>query len=373
MKRFAHVFAFLFFLGLVAGKYDNRTGFSSLIRFSESWKGKQLGALRNLPIATTVPESGGYDGQFYAQIALDPLLRDPHLAEAMDIPAYRARRILVPATAALLGAGNVWWTLQIYSLINVACWIALAWLLRTGTRDDDWISFARWSGVMFSTGVLESVRQSLVDLPALLLLVVSVRAYMQSKPNRSTPWLALGNLAKETTFLGTVALNADGFFRRETRIAAVVRLILASIPLGVWCLYVAHRFPQDPANGGFGNFSWPFSGLFSELRTCMNALARGDFDGRFSFGLLAIIGLVTQSIVLGLRRNTQSPWWRVGMAYALLLPFLGTWVWSGYWAACRALLPLTVAFNLSLPANRAFWPTWTVGNLTLLHAVWRFL
>ena len=63
----------------------------------------------------------------------------------------------------------------------------------------------------------------------------------------------------------------------------------------------------------------------------------------------------------------------VGAAYSVLLLFLSHWVWSGYWAACRAVLPMTVAFNLLLPANSRFWPLWILGNLTLLHGVWRFL
>ena len=69
----------------------------------------------------------------------------------------------------------------------------------------------------------------------------------------------------------------------------------------------------------------------------------------------------------------SSPWWRIGAAYSFLLLFLGTWVWSGYWAVCRAVLPMTITFNLLLPVNRAFWPLWILGNLTVLHAIWRFL
>lgn len=34
---------------------------------------------------------------------------------------------------------------------------------------------------------------------------------------------------------------------------------------------------------------------------------------------------------------------------------------------------MTVAFNLLLPAQRHFWPLWVLGNLPLLHGVWRFL
>ena len=72
-------------------------------------------------------------------------------------------------------------------------------------------------------------------------------------------------------------------------------------------------------------------------------------------------------------RAINHPWWRIGAAYSILLLFLSYWVWSGYWAACRAVLPMTIAFNLLLPPNRFFWPLWILGNLTLLHGVWRFL
>jgi len=68
-----------------------------------------------------------------------------------------------------------------------------------------------------------------------------------------------------------------------------------------------------------------------------------------------------------------APWWRIGAVYSILFLFLSSWVWSGYWAACRAVLPMTVAFNLLLPPGRWFWSWWILGNITLLHGVWRFL
>lgn len=373
MTRFAYALALLAFFGLVGANYDSHTGFTRLIRFSKSWETTQLDSIKALPVATAPAESGGYDGQFYAQIAIDPLLRNPELEKALDIPAYRARRILVPATAALIGLGTPWWTLQAYALINVICWIALAWLLWTWIDRRDWTGFARWIGCMFSMGILESVRQSLVDLPALLLLALAVRTFQRSEANRSTLWLALGSLAKETNLLGTIALNATELVRPGKRLSAFLRILLAAIPFGLWWLYVDHRFTPNPGSDGLGNFTWPFLGLLAEAKVCFGALSHGNFDGRFSFGILAMVGLLTQSVFLWLHRDMEAPWWRVGAVYSLLLPFLGLWVWSGYWAACRALLPLTIAFNILLPANRAFWPLWLAGNLTLLHAVWRFI
>lgn len=112
--------------------------------------------------------------------------------------------------------------------------------------------------------------------------------------------------------------------------------------------------------------------MFDHLKTCVAAIISGNLDGRYIMGLLAAAGLVIHILVLWLSPQPQSAWWRIGAVYSVLFVFLSLWVWSGYWAACRALLPMTIAFNLLLPAQRNFWPLWILGNLTLLHAIWRF-
>src|SRR6187549_714161 len=140
MSRYAFWIAICIFLALVASKFSPQTGFSSLIRFGETWEPKRDARLSNLPIAT-VPNSNGYDGQFYAQLALDPLLLSPETSAALDVPSYRARRILTPAVASVAGAGDPWRTLQIYALLNVACWLVLAWVLYQSLAVSDWVSF----------------------------------------------------------------------------------------------------------------------------------------------------------------------------------------------------------------------------------------
>lgn len=375
MTRYAYWAATLLFCALVAAKFSPQTGLTSLIRFGETWQERRHSSLRDLPVAT-VPHANGYDGQFYAQIALDPTLRSPEFAQIIDVPAYRARRILIPGTATLLGLGQPWWILQAYATLNILCWLALAWLMRREIGPSaDWVSFARWFGCLFSLGVLDSVRQSLVDLPALLLLALAIRSASQNKsPTRTSTWLALAALAKETSLLGAFALQADALLDRARRRRALLLLGLAALPLVLWSVYVRQRFPASAATDtGLGNFTWPFAGLATTAAAWLTQIAHGNFDSRATFGLLGALGLFLQAAVLWRQPRSSSPWWRLGAVYALLLPFLGVWVWSGYWAACRAVLPLTIAFNLLLPANRRFWLLWTLGNLTATHALWRFL
>ena len=369
MSRHVYWITSLLFLALVLSKFSPQSGFTTLIRFGQSWQDRRHSALQNLPIAT-VSGSNGYDGQFYAQIALDPLLRGTELEKVLDAPAYRARRILVPVTATLLGLGNPWWTLQAYAVLNVACWFGLGWLLRRIIAGDGWIAFARWAGCMFSLGVLDSVRQSLVDLPALLLLAMAVAAHVRTNNRQSTLWLALGCLTKETSLLGAFALH---FGRPIHGRRTLVSLFLAVTPIIIWSIYVQHRFSGSAGEAGLGNLSWPMLGFLTQAKYSLRELANGNFDGRYSFGLLAILGLFTQGFVLWRNPQPQSAWWRIGVVYSVLLFFLSYWVWSGYWAACRAVLPLTIGFNLLLPANSRFWLLWILGNLTLLHGVWRFL
>jgi hypothetical protein len=371
MSRYAYWTSVLFFTALVLAKFSLQSGFTSLIRFGDTWQNRRHTALQGLPIAT-VSGSNGYDGQFYATLAVDPLLRGDELRTTLDAPVYRARRILAPAIAAALGLGHPWWILQSYALLNVFCWFVLAWLLRRKIAGPDWVAFARWAGCMFGMGVLDSVRQSLVDLPALLLLALAVEAHDRSRSTRSVLWATLGNMTKETTLLGVAALHAGGL-NRATWPRKLAAVTLSSLPLVAWSIYAQQKLGNAGDGSGLGNLSWPLAGLLTQLKYSLREMYYGNLDARFSFSIAAMIGLSVQIWTLWQNRSHESPWWRIGAVYALLFFFLSFWVWSGYWAVCRAVLPMPIAFNLLLPANRQFWLLWIVGNLTMLHAVWRFL
>ena len=367
----AHLLAMAGLLLLVIAKYDDAAGFTPLIRFGETSKNPRLEVINHLPVAM-IEGSNGYDGQFYAQLALDPLLQQPELAGALDVPAYRARRILMPATAATLGLGQPWPTLQAFALINVACWLALGWLLHARLVNDDH-GPARWFGCMFALGVLDSVRQSLVDLPALLLLALSVHAYEHARERSASIWGALGNLTKETNLLGFVALQTDVLTRPRPWRRFLVGAAIAAGPLALWSFYVHSRLGGDAAGVGFGNFTWPGVGIVTHIIASARGVLNGDFDSRFTFGLLGSIALLIQATWLWFIWRPAEAWWRIGAAYSILMILLSAWVWSSYWAACRAVLPMTIAFNLLLPGKRGFWPWWILGNITVLHGVWRFL
>ena len=96
--RWAYAAAVAVFLIALPQYYHRNTGFTSLISFGESFEETRLPAVLEAPHYVHY-QSPGYDGQFYAQLAVDPLLQDSRLGRALDAAPYRARRILFSWTA----------------------------------------------------------------------------------------------------------------------------------------------------------------------------------------------------------------------------------------------------------------------------------
>jgi hypothetical protein len=371
MRRswFAAVAA-VFVLGMIAARWDASTGLSCLLRFPSRLPMPRIPALAQVPVATV--SGSGYDGQYYGMLAVSPDLRDPAVRRAFDLPAYRARRILLPITAHVLGGGNPWLTLQVYALENAVIWLALGWLI---LREVEPFSAGQaagvWFGCMLGIGSLDCVRMALADLAPVLLLAAGVALVRSGRPRGALAALAFAGLARETSLLGGALLCEPGKDRAWA--SSLARLGLAAAPIVLWSVWLGLNVPGDGAPI-HGNLGWPPLPFIRSCATCLRHLAGGDFGSRWLFGLLGGAGLAYQSLYLILRPRWSEPWWRVGVGFAALFWVLGDEVWHGYWAVARVVLPMTFAFNLLVPRDRWFWARIGAANLALvLHGVWRLL
>ncbi len=361
--------AVAFVLGMVAWRWDSQTGFTALLRFGDSYAATRLPGVAALPLES-FPGSG-YDGQFYAQLAVRPDPRDEALQAALDNPRYRARRILLPGVAHVLGAGKVALTLNLYALLNVAAWLVLGWRLWRLVSPDAH-GTAVWLVCLLSIGALDSVRQSLTDLPAMLLIVLAVEWTLKARRIPVLVALGLAGLTRETSVLATALPVRGGLHERSFWRDLSWQAPLVVLPLIGWMAWLHLNVPAGNVAGG-SNFDWPGFGLARHLLTSATALASGDFDSRHGFGLLAVFSFGWQAVVVLHFWRWDSPWARLGLPFALLFWFLGEDVWRGYWAVARTCLPLTFAFNFLLPRDRWFKWHLVIGNVTLLHGVWRML
>ncbi|SDT99616.1 hypothetical protein SAMN05444156_1332 [Verrucomicrobium sp. GAS474] len=376
--------------GLVTARHLPGEGFTALIQFSEEFTPRTLPALRETPHHV---RPSGYDGQFYAQLALDPALRDPvALQKALDAPAYRARRVLMPALAAALGLGSPARTLDAYALLNPLFWLALVALLLRACRPLSLPAMACVTAVALSGGAVESIRLALTDLPAATLLLAAALLVMADRPKPLWAGLlgALAGLARDT------AAAAAGFLllpvgewitakespsRRALFLRWAGAIALAALPVLAWAAYVAHVFPGSvgQGSGAHDNFAFPLAAALARAAAACHELSRPatPLFGQETFALWTLLGLHLQALYLLLHRRPQEALWRMALPFALLIWFLGPAVWSGYLAVARALLPLTVAFNLLLlPSLRdkspQAWGWFTAGNFFSLFGIIKF-
>ena len=154
----------------------------------------------------------------------------------------------------------------------------------------------------------------------------------------------------------------------------VVTSILGILLFYAWYRYISLHF--DPFHGISGNFDWPLVSMGRNLMQALRELGNGNWDDRYLFRLLSVVGFWVQLIYLISRVSAfRNPLVRMGLVYGFMFLFLGDLVWWGYWAVCRVALPMTIAFNLLYAPRDAkiFWIGIVLANLTVIHSVYRFL
>ena len=383
----------LFVLRTYVNVYDTRDGWTKLIWFGSDHAAASLPRLQQTPhYVNPAPWARyGYDGQYYAQLAIDPSLRDPALAHALDGPVYRARRIGLPLLASCLGGGQPGRALQAYALGNLLCWFLLLGVLA--------VLFRPWTGqqllclstAVVSYGIIVSMDRALTDLPAAALIFLGVMAGRWQWGRSSA--LAAAVLTRETSLLAVGGFVEWGLAWRSRHWQRDVALLaVVTVPFALWLVYVNARFahvqsaPMD--TGATGNFSLPLLAAVERFtQAARDYAARSHHPAVWrlrwlwyeplAHEMLIIVSLGFQGLYLLLRRETSSPFWKMGVCYLALGAVLGPAVWEGAGAAARTLLPMTLCFYLLLARERAawFWPFFVLGSLSIpygLHEFWMF-
>lgn len=362
--------AILLYLASFARFYDPRFGYTGLIQFATTAE-EELPAVREVP-HPRFTGSGGYDGQFYAQLAVDPLLRDPAIDRALDNPPYRGRRILFSWTAWAAGLGRADWILQAYAVQNAAAWLLLAWLLAHWLPPVDLRNFAAWFGCLFGHGLLISSRLALIDGPSLLLIAAAVRAVQARRAWLGAAMLGLAGLARETNLLAAGMLWPVRDWGWRTLAGVAARGLLAILPLALWMDYLRSIY-RSAVLAGDGHIVAPFGAYLRAWDVAVGMVQRDGWGSPARFNLLIVIALGVQLGWIVWQRRWADAWWRVGLAFGALMVSVHWVVWEGYpGAITRVVLPMTVAFNLLLPRDRWFWPLAIAGNLTVLPGLYFF-
>jgi hypothetical protein len=360
------------FLAAVGRYYHPAYGFTALIEFPAAGHSYELPSVQNTPHYDH-PNSGGYDGQFYAQMAVEPLLRTAAIDRALDDPPYRAHRILFSWIAYAAGFGRPGAILQAAALENVVVWLLLAGLLWYWIPPKSGRAFVLWAGTLLAHGTLMSVRYALPDGLSLLLIALSVLAMECGRPIVAGAVLGLATLARETAILaGVMLIRLVLINRRRGWRQAAWAAGLAILPLAVWLDYLRSIYRGRTLAGG-GHITMPFSGLASDITSVVRQLSDWS-SAALRDDALALVAFLTQAIwiVWRLSRRRETPAWTLVAAAFLLLALLAhPVVWDGAPGAyTRVAMPLTMGVNVLLARDpRPAWWWIVLANLGVVPGI----
>jgi len=353
----------------VAGHYSREHGFTELIYFGSDFKDSELPEVKALHPATL--STGGYDGQSYAQLAMDPTMRRPDLQIAVPQIKYRSNRYLPILLSYIFGFGQPGAILTAYVLLNIVFWFGMVALLVAYLRGRTPRQYACLVAAAMTTGALICIERSLGDLPGTTLALGSVLIDGVG----AAVLISLAALCKPT-FLMAAARYAwplprdrRTFFQR-----AGLLLVAFAAPLA---LHFYLRYTLGPLVEVARNLGWPFANWVpTETENWHRLMAEpfllwyfgiSNWEWKF-FEFIAPISMLIQATHLAIWRDPRSPLWWLGATFAVLFVCLGQPVTVEEIASARTVLPLAIAFNLRLAEQRGgiFWGYFIAGNFGLL-------
>jgi len=357
----------------VVREYQKRHDLTQLIYFGQNRMERSLPEIKALNPAANSPS--GYDGQYYAQIALDPTLRRPDLANAVDLPVFRMERIALPMLAHVLGGGSPEAILRVYALLNLFFWYvlfaALLWWVRAASPR----SFLAVFAIVLTTGALISIQRALTDLPAATFGFLSL--YLTEIP--AALMISLAILTKPTSglFLMRYLLPLPKTLGECMRRSGAI--LLALILPGLWLFYLFHLFHDQRTSGD--NLTVPFLDWSRQLAIAWKNLGSLPIDFQWMaitqwewnlFEFLALTSMALQAAFLLLQPRWRHPIWIMGIGFAVLFFCLNHNCFAEQIAYSRTVLPLTIAFNLLLlefKRGPIFVLYFVMGNVGLMLSV----
>lgn len=190
----------------------------------------------------------GYDGQFVYYLARDGLNAEPFI----DIPAYRAQRILLSAIGGLLAFGNE--ALLPYSLAFVnllALGISTALLADLVKQHNPRISAWVVIGYTLSMGVFGAARLTTTETLAYGLVIGGIWLIERDRPWFAAIIFALAVLAKETTLFFPAAYGCWLLWERRLRTAFGFGAVVL-VPFLIWQAILLQRYGALGIGSGGG-------------------------------------------------------------------------------------------------------------------------
>jgi hypothetical protein len=279
---------------------------------------------QELPGLTARPNQG-HDGQQFYVIARAPF-RPDSVADYLNDPAYRYRRILYPAVAWMLAPhGGTALVLALVAL-GVGGVALSAAALTALPRAPAWLPLT----VAVTPGMVAALALSLSDSLALGFTVLAFAAAAHRRWLIVVLAIVAGALTRETAVLAGVALMFAPEMPKRVRLAVLITPLLV---LGAWIVWVDHALAQSAGAGAGAQFTFPLvgwlrstdgaPGLLIGLLLALVMVAGVRHAGELSHVRVFLLLLLALMAVLA--DNVTESWINTSRAVIAGLP-LSAWV-----------------------------------------------
>ncbi len=358
-------------MATVATYYHPGFGFTAFIEFPLSNHEHEIPDVRNAPHYDH-PDSGGYDGQFYAQLAVKPLLGDRAIDTALDTPPYRARRILMSWVSYAIGLGRPAAILQVYAMHAVAAWLILAWLITRWIPPTTGRGFVLAATAILAHGPLMSIRYALPDLAAAVFVALAVLAAERGSLWRSAFALGAAGLTRDTA-LAASAIFAKLLGRSPVSWArAALYVCVAAMPLLVWFDYI-HSIYRSTTFAGSDHFVAPLAGIGWKVGTIWRAVTSQGVTAPAVDDITTLVAFTVQAgwlMWLLVRHRETSPWVLAGLGFVVLAVVTDPPIWEGSPGAYpRVFMPVMLAAHVTLARRPGLWWLVILAGLDVIAGI----
>lgn len=299
---------------------------SSMIRISQNEK--EGVAKEYFQKGMVIFDEGGYDGQFYYYVAMDPFLEKGYFKNA-----YRQQRILYPLMARLLAFGKENLLPYTFYIVNLAALAAGMYffilILRQYSLSPMWSLFYGLSPPSIMT-----IQYDLPSPVSICLIIAAVYFYISRNIFLATVFMSFSFLAREDSIVVLLPLLVWDY-QCNRRFKRIILLSSCLIPFFLWQLFVAVKLGDAPMATSAEVVSFiPFSGIIGYIKT----IEFGDFkqiSRQFSTLLIFSYFAILSVIIVKKLLNLRHLFYYVVTAYCLLAIFTLPSQWNNYGGLLR--------------------------------------
>jgi hypothetical protein len=329
------------------------------------------------PIAI-LPNSPGYDGEFYYRLALDPFTRDvTAFGITLDNPATRMQRIGYPLLGWVFSLGQIKllpWVMVALNLAGLFIITVLSTTLAARRGLPVWLGLAP----AFYPGFVLTLTRDTTEIAAVTFGFTALFLALQRRPWRAAPFAAFGVITRETTLLYLAGFGLAELLSCIKQRLWSWRLVAFALPaavFAVWQWTIIQLWGASSYSGTAQNIGPPFAGLVRFFTADISAILH-DVPMSYDFKLhvyyaaaaamcVLVCGLAGLAAVKGEADTGLKLSW---VLYVLLIVCLTTAIWIQPYDFLRAFSDCFAVSATLVMLSRRRW----IGGalLALVMPIW---